>query len=83
MKFVTDPKQAREVRMRDGTRYGVSPSGSFIVTDVRHLDEMAQGDHDYYASATAFRGRGWECPCSHACWGWQRVCPKCGLPRQT
>ena len=78
MRFVTDPKQAREVKMRDGTTYAVAAGGSFVVTDARHLDEMARGNGDYYTKAATFGGRGVDCPCGHTCWRWQRSCPKCG-----
>jgi hypothetical protein len=78
VRFVTDPRQAREVVMKDGTKYPVSPGGSFVVTDARHLDEMDRGNHDVYSSAITFGGKGRECPCGFVGWRWQIVCPKCG-----
>ena len=80
MRFVTDPKQAREVKVRDGTTYPVSPGGSFVVTDAGHLEEMERGNEDYYAKSATFGGRGVLCACGHVAWPWQRECPKCAQP---
>ena len=78
MSFTTDPKQAREVKMKDGTVYPVSVSGSFVVTDARHLEEMNRGNHDVYTNAITFGGTGRECLCGFVGWRWTRVCSKCG-----
>ena len=83
MRFITDPRQAREVKMKDGTTYPVGVGGSFVVTDSRHVSELEHGNRDYYSNAVTFGGAGAECPCGHRSWPWQRECPKCGLPRQT
>jgi hypothetical protein len=78
MRYTTDPKLAREVKMKDGTSYPVSPSGSFVITDARHLAEMDRGDRETYSNAITFGGKGRECPCGRLAWHWDRSCPRCG-----
>ena len=78
MRYTTDPKQAREVKMKDGTVYPVSPGGSFVITDARHLEEMDRGNKGVYSNAITFSGQGRECPCGFVGWRWTRDCPKCG-----
>ncbi len=78
MRFVTDPRQARKVKMRDGTTYPVSPSGGFVITRADHLAEMNQGNREVYARAASFGGKGVNCPCGFVGWRWQRECPRCG-----
>jgi hypothetical protein len=78
MKYVTDPRQAREVKMRDGTTYPVGAGGSFVITKSEHLDEMDRGDHDYYTAATYTAAKGRDCPCGRVAWGWSDTCARCG-----
>ena len=81
MRFVTDPSQAREVKMRDGTTYPVGVGGSFVVTDARHVSELERGNHDYFTSAVALSaGGGNSCACGFRPWPWQMICPHCGSP---
>ena len=78
-RFVTDPKQARTVVMKDKTSYPVGANGHVVITDAKHVAEMERGNKDYFSSAPGFfGGRGVDCPCGHTCWRWQRSCPKCG-----
>jgi hypothetical protein len=81
VRFVTDPKLAKEVVMADGTKYPVSPTGgSFVVTDSKHVSELERGNHDYFTNAISFGGKGRECPCGRLAWHWDRSCPRCGQP---
>lgn len=99
MRYRTDPRRAKAVEMRDGTRYPISREGWFTVTDPRHEREMARyGQPD--APATKNR-EGWpdvgyvgaglghidapghECRCGFAAWSWQTACPRCGSPLTT
>ena len=77
-RFVTDPRQAREVKMKDGSVYPVSPGGSFVITDAKHLDEMSRGNRDVFSPATYTSGKGRPCPCGHVAWAWSHACPRCG-----
>ena len=77
MRFVTDPRQARKVQMKDGTVYPVGRDGHFVVTRADHLSEMDRGNKDAYGSATTFGG-GVPCLCGRSPWPWDGVCPKCG-----
>ena len=69
--------------MSDGTTYPVAPGGGFIITRADHLAEMDRGNHDVFVRASTVAVSGRECLCGHACWSWQRECPRCGLLRQT
>jgi hypothetical protein len=82
MRFVTDPRQARTVVMKDGSRYPVGSNGSFVITKAEHLTEMDRGNHDVYSSATVFGG-GEPCECRRAPWPWETECPRCGRTLRT
>jgi hypothetical protein len=78
-RFVTDPRQAREVKMHDGTSYPVGADGHVVITDAGHLAEMDHGNRDYFSSAPGFVGGDHRaCPCGRAPWRWERECPRCG-----
>lgn len=83
MRYLTDPHQARKVKMRDGTVYPVGRDGHFVVTKPEHLAEMDRGNTDYFGRAAGFGGNGPTCVCGHACWPWQRECPRCSQPLPT
>lgn len=83
MRFTTDPRQARTVKMKDGTAYPVSARGTFVVTRDDHLAEMSRGNKESYASAVTFGGGGPSCDCLRTPWPWERECPRCGQPLQT
>jgi hypothetical protein len=77
MRYVTDPKLAKEVVMRDGTKYA-APRGRFTITRADHLAEMDSGNKDVYSKPSFTAAKGRECPQGHAGWSWQSVCGRCG-----
>lgn len=83
MRYLTDPRQAQRVKMRDGTTYPVGRDGHFVVTKPEHLAEMDRGNRDNYANATVFGGPGEPCGCRRTPWPWETECPRCGTPLQT
>jgi hypothetical protein len=79
MRFVTDPKQARTVVMKDKTSYPVGVNGHVVITDAKHVAEMERGNKDYFSSAPGvFGGDHRACRCRRSPWPWERVCPRCG-----
>ncbi len=84
-KYRVDPRQVREVQMKDGTRYPVSRNG-WVGVGHQHEDEMRRspvltGNEEGQASVASIimpGGDGPSCPnCGFAGWRWQTTCPRC------
>ena len=78
------PRDAHEIKMKDGTVYHASPAGHVVITDPAHNDEMGRGNKDYYSSSPGFFGGTHRaCACGRAPWPWETGdCPHCGQTLQ-